>query len=57
MEFPKQKEIEEVENEQIDETVENDNSTLETLLIIEKKIDTVINLFKKLEVFSNEDKK
>ena len=49
MEFPKQKEIE--------ETVENDNSTLETLLIIEKKIDTVINLFKKLEVFSNEDKK
>lgn len=57
MEFPKQKEIEEVENEQIDETVENDNSTLETLLIIEKKIYTVINLFKKLEVFSNEDKK
>ena len=49
MEFPKQKEIEEVENEQIDETVENDNSTLETLLIID--------LFKKLEVFSNEDKK
>lgn len=57
MEFPKQKEIEKVENEQIDETVENDNSTLETLLIIEKKIDAVINLFKKLEVFSNEDKK
>lgn len=57
MEFPKQKEIEKVENEQIDETVENDNSTLETLLIIEKKIDTVINLFKKLEVFSNEGKK
>ena len=57
MEFPKQKEIEKVENEKIDETVENDNSTLETLLIIEKKIDTVINLFKKLEVFSNEDKK